>query len=79
MKVEASCSAQAYKFLFRFVIDQIAVYKAEGCSDEEAITKAEITGVINEPFHYRYIGVQAATEIYNQGICLEEYTPLIHR
>ena len=49
MKVEASCSAQAYKFLFRFVIDQIAVYKAEGCSDEEAITKAEITGVINEP------------------------------
>lgn len=35
--------------------------------------KTEITGVINEPWHYRYVGVAAATEIKNQGICLEEY------
>lgn len=35
--------------------------------------KTEITGVINEPWHYRYVGVEAATEIHNQGICLEEY------
>lgn len=35
--------------------------------------KTEITGVINEPWHYRYVGADAATEIYNQGICLEEY------
>lgn len=35
--------------------------------------KTEITGVIDEPWHYRYVGVDAATEIYNQGICLEEY------
>ena len=35
--------------------------------------KTEITGVINEPWHYRYIGVTAATEIKNKGICLEEY------
>lgn len=35
--------------------------------------KTEITGVINEPWHYRYVGIKAATEIYNQGICLEEY------
>jgi D-alanyl-D-alanine carboxypeptidase len=35
--------------------------------------KTEITGVIGEPWHYRYVGVDAATEIYTQGICLEEY------
>lgn len=35
--------------------------------------KTEITGVIDEPWHYRYVGIDAATEIYNQGICLEEY------
>lgn len=35
--------------------------------------KTEITGVINEPWHYRYVGRRAAQEIYFQGICLEEY------
>ncbi len=35
--------------------------------------KTELTGVANEPWHYRYVGVDAATEIHNKGICLEEY------
>lgn len=35
--------------------------------------KTDITGTIYEPWHYRYVGVEAATEIYMQGICLEEY------
>lgn len=35
--------------------------------------KTEITGVANEPWHYRYVGVTAAGEIHRQGICLEEY------
>lgn len=35
--------------------------------------KTDITGVINEPWHYRYVGVDAATEIQKQGVCLEEY------
>ncbi len=35
--------------------------------------KADITGTIYEPWHYRYVGVEAAKEIYTQGICLEEY------
>lgn len=35
--------------------------------------KTEITGVSNEPWHYRYVGIEAATEIYHQGLCLEEY------
>ena len=26
-----------------------------------------------EPWHYRYVGVEAAGEIMEQGLCLEEY------
>ncbi len=35
--------------------------------------KTEITGTAEEAWHYRYVGVEAATEIYEKGICLEEY------
>lgn len=35
--------------------------------------KTDITGVINEPWHYRYVVKEAASKIYSQGICLEEY------
>ena len=35
--------------------------------------KTDITGVINEPWHYRYVGKEVALEIYSQGMCLEEY------
>lgn len=35
--------------------------------------KQEITGTSYEPWHYRYVGVEAAQDIYEQGICLEEY------
>lgn len=35
--------------------------------------KTEITGIINEPWHYRYVGIEAAGEIHRKGICLEEY------
>ena len=37
------------------------------------LDKQEITGTSYEPWHYRYVGVEAAQEIYEQGICLEEY------
>ncbi len=35
--------------------------------------KTEITGIDYEPWHYRYVGKKAASEIYEQGVCLEEY------
>lgn len=35
--------------------------------------KTEITGVNNEPWHYRYVGVDAAQEMQEKGLCLEEY------
>ncbi|RHC52928.1 hypothetical protein DW838_00900 [Dorea formicigenerans] len=27
----------------------------------------------NEPWHYRYVGVDAALEMQKKGLCLEEY------
>lgn len=35
--------------------------------------KINITGIDFEPWHYRYVGKEAAKEIYELGICLEEY------
>jgi len=35
--------------------------------------KEHITGVIFEPWHYRYVGLDAAKEIHEAGQCLEEY------
>ena len=39
--------------------------------------KVEITGAKNEPWHYRYVGVEAAQEIQERGLCLEEYIELL--
>lgn len=35
--------------------------------------KAHITGIIYEPWHYRYVGVDLAMELKDTGLCLEEY------
>ncbi len=35
--------------------------------------KTEITGVCWEPWHFRYVGEEAAKKIMQDGICLEEY------
>ena len=33
----------------------------------------DIPGIISEPWHYRYVGKDAAQEIFNRDITLEEY------
>jgi len=35
--------------------------------------KESITGIMFEPWHYRYVGEEAAREIMSRGITLEEY------
>lgn len=42
------------------------------------VDKTDITGIIFEPWHYRYVGVSAAKEIMERGICLEEYIEEIY-
>ncbi|OON96207.1 MAG: hypothetical protein ATN31_09975 [Candidatus Epulonipiscioides saccharophilum] len=38
--------------------------------------KNHITGINYEPWHYRFVGVDAAKEIYEQNITLEEFCQL---
>lgn len=38
--------------------------------------KEDITGTSYEPWHYRYVGREAAEEIYTDQICLEEYSKM---
>ena len=35
--------------------------------------KIDITGIIYEPWHYRYVGEEVAAEIHQSGLTLEEY------
>lgn len=35
--------------------------------------KEDITGIIYEPWHYRYVGIDAATYMYEHDMCLEEF------
>ena len=39
--------------------------------------KSEITGIIYEPWHYRYVGREVAAEIHELGLCLEEYLDML--
>ena len=35
--------------------------------------KQSLTGIADEPWHFRYVGVPHATEMVEKGMCLEEY------
>ena len=37
----------------------------------------ELTGIYYEPWHFRYVGDELAKELYDLGICLEEYMNLL--
>ena len=39
--------------------------------------KSEITGIGYEPWHYRYVGREAAMAMRDSGLCLEEYMRLL--
>lgn len=39
--------------------------------------KADITGVQYEPWHYRYVGKEAAQDMFDRNLCLEEYLGIV--
>ena len=39
--------------------------------------KTDVTGYSYEPWHYRFVGEKAATEMHNRGITLEEYLGIL--
>ena len=38
--------------------------------------KEDVTGIIYEPWHFRYVGVEAATYIMEHDLTLEEFLEL---
>ena len=40
-------------------------------------SKYETTGILDEPWHYRYVGIPHATYMTEHNLCLEEYLELI--
>ncbi len=40
--------------------------------------KTDITGYSYEPWHYRFVGANAATEIHERGVTLEEYLGILN-
>lgn len=40
-------------------------------------SKFEITGILDEPWHFRYVGVPHATYMMENDLCLEEYLELL--
>lgn len=58
--------------------DQVYTWLAEHAGEYGFVRryppdKTEITGISNEPWHYRYVGTEAAEEMEELGLCLEEY------
>ena len=39
--------------------------------------KIKITGIIYEPWHFRYVGETLAKDIYESSLCLEEYLTML--
>lgn len=59
------------------VYDWLLQHAAEyGFIKRYTTDKQDITGFSDEPWHYRYVGQDAAEEIMRQKICLEEYLGL---
>ena len=59
----------------------LQVWLAAHCQDYGFILrfpegKEEITGVMYEPWHFRYVGTDAAKYIMDNGLCLEEFIAL---
>ncbi|MEA5012495.1 MAG: M15 family metallopeptidase [Angelakisella sp.] len=61
-----------------FAYEPEAIWLKENCARFGFIlrfpaSKEDITGIHFEPWHFRYVGKEAAAEIMEKGICLEEY------
>jgi D-alanyl-D-alanine carboxypeptidase len=69
----------SYPYLDDYQADTAAQkWLMEHCYDYGFILRyptgtTEITGIIYEPWHYRYVGVEVAKDIQAQNVTLEEY------
>ena len=59
--------------LYKWMYDHCAEY---GFILRYPKDKEDVTGIIYEPWHFRYVGVEAAEFIMENGLCLEEFAAL---
>lgn len=78
--------ADQYYSLLTPELENTALYKwmVEHCAEYGFIVrypngKSDITGIIYEPWHFRYVGVEAATYIMENDLILEEFLELYKR
>lgn len=58
--------------------DEATAWLQEHCWDygfilRYPLDKKAVTGIINEPWHYRYVGTEVSLDMKDSGLCLEEY------
>lgn len=63
---ESQENTAAYKWLYKHCAEYGFIVRYPN-------GKTDITGIIYEPWHFRYVGVEAATYIMENNITLEEY------
>ncbi len=39
--------------------------------------KTDLTGIVYEPWHFRYVGLELAAELYELDLCMEEYMAML--
>ena len=66
--------APEYKSIYQWIYDNAYKYGFVLRYTEE---KASVTGVTNEPYHFRYVGLAHAEYMTKNGLCLEEYLDFI--
>lgn len=71
-----------YEYLNESLADtELLIWMRENCAEYGFIVrypedKQEITGIMFEPWHFRYVGREAAAYIMENGLCLEEFIDL---
>lgn len=55
---------------YAWVVENCYKYGLVNRYDE---SKRDITGIMDEPWHYRYVGIPHAQVMYTENLCLEEY------
>lgn len=70
LAVDVACGSDAYAWL--------AAHSWEyGFILRYPYGKTELTGILYEPWHFRYVGVELAFELYELGLCMEEYMDML--
>lgn len=73
--INANCVNSTGKQVYDWLADNAWEY---GFILRYPADKTEITHTSYEPWHYRYVGTEAAKVIFEQSICLEEYIEMLN-